>query len=333
MNERQIIQAIAGLTATEAKGLIKGIGDDCAVIRKDDSRAWLVTMDTLIDTVHFNRSWHPPEKIGRKAVSVNVSDIAAMGGRPLFILLSLGLPAGFDKSWFLEFSRGMASACEEYGCCVIGGDTVCSPGGVNLSLTVIGEAEHEAVVYRHGARVGDTLWVSGTLGYAAAGLEVLKNKLMPLPCYAQLVEAHLNPRAQVELGRSLGSSGLLHAMQDLSDGLATDLAHLCTASQVGATVRSEDLPGRETLSLFGASSDLDPETLMVSGGEDYQLLFTTGPEHSARLKEIAATCGQTITAIGIITRGSGVLLSTPDSQGGRRETSVSFEGYDHFRGE
>lgn len=331
MNERQIIQAIAGLTATDVKGLIKGIGDDCAVIRKDDSRAWLITMDTLIETVHFDLSWHPPEKLGRKAVSVNVSDIAAMGGRPLFALVSLGLPAGFDKSWFVDFSQGLTNACEEYGCCVIGGDTVCSPGGVNLSLTVIGEAEHEAVVFRHGARAGDTLWVSGTLGYAAAGLELLKRKLQHLHGYGQLVEAHLNPRAQAELGRRLGSSKLVHAMQDLSDGLATDLAHLCTASQVGATVCSEKIPGRELLSLMAVSTGLDTESLMVSGGEDYQLLFTSPAKHAVRLKEIAAECGQTISAIGTITSERGVRLSSPDPQGGRRDTIISYEGYDHFR--
>lgn len=331
MNERQIIQAIAGLSAKEARGLIKGIGDDCAVIRKDDRHTWLITMDTLIESVHFDCSWHPPEKLGRKAVSVNVSDIAAMGGRPLFVLLSLGLPTGFDSNWLAEFSLGMSTACEEYGCCIIGGDTVCSPEGVNLSLTVIGEAEHEAVVYRHGAKTGDTLWVSGKLGHAAAGLVLLRNKMQLLPDYELLVEAHLNPRAQVELGSSLGSSRLVSAMQDLSDGLATDLAHLCAASKVGATVRSEDLPGRDTLMHMTRTTGYETEYLMVSGGEDYQLLFTADPEHSSRIQDIAVSCGQTVSAIGTITPESGVRLSASNPEGGRSEHSISFTGYDHFR--
>lgn len=331
MNERQIIQTIADLTVSEARGLVQGIGDDCAVIRKDDRLVWLLTLDTLIDSVHFDCSWHPPEKLGRKAVSVNVSDIAAMGGRPLFVLLSLGLPKGFDKTWFTDFSRGMAQACEEYGCCVIGGDTVCSPEGINLSLTVIGEADQEAVVYRHGAVVGDTVWVSGQLGYAAAGLALFKKGVPPLPQHQVLLEAHLNPRAQAVLGSKLGTSGLVHAMQDLSDGLATDLAHLCTASRVGATVQNDALPGRAVLTALAASTELDPQELMLSGGEDYQLLFTARPEHSGRLQEIAAHCGQAITAIGTITKERGVRLSTSAASGGRRETPISYAGYDHFR--
>ena len=161
MNERQIIDTIAALAGPAGGRLFKGIGDDCAVIGGDSGRAWLLTMDTLIEGVHFDPAFHPPELLGRKAVSVNVSDIAAMGGVPAFALLSAGLPPGFDQDWFAAFARGLARACADYGCRIIGGDTVASPAGYNFSLTVLGEAPAEEVLYRSGARVGDTIWVSG----------------------------------------------------------------------------------------------------------------------------------------------------------------------------
>ena len=156
MNERQIIEYITALTGQADEQLLKGIGDDCAVIRKDGNRVWLLTMDTLIESVHFNAAFHPPEKLGRKAVSVNVSDIGAMGGKPVFVLLSAGLPSGFDETWFQAFAQGLADGCREYGCVIIGGDTVASPGGFTFTLTVIGEAEADKVVYRSGARPGGT---------------------------------------------------------------------------------------------------------------------------------------------------------------------------------
>ncbi|MGE4561191.1 MAG: thiamine-phosphate kinase, partial [Desulfobulbus sp.] len=249
MNEREIIAHIASITASsDTGGLIKGIGDDCAVVDRDGRRVWLLTLDTLIESVHFDCAFHPPQKLGRKVVSVNVSDIGAMGGKPLFALMSVGMPHGFDPAWFRAFARGVADACGEYGCLLIGGDTVASPQGLNFSLTLIGEAERGRVVYRSGARPGDTIWVSGPLGWAAAGLELLQrgmggegDEFLPL------LEKHLNPRARVELGEQLGASGLVHAMMDLSDGLATDLAHLCAASGVCGQFWAEKLPGNPLL--------------------------------------------------------------------------------------
>ncbi|NOQ46082.1 MAG: thiamine-phosphate kinase, partial [Desulfobulbaceae bacterium] len=152
MRERDLIKSIAAMVGPASGNLLLGIGDDCAVIQKSSDRVWLVTMDTLVETVHFDCRWHGPEKIGRKAVSVNVSDIAAMGGTPVFVLLSLGLPSGFDKKWFFTFSKGLTSACRNYGCQLIGGDTVRSPDRINISVTVIGEANLRQVLYRHGGK-------------------------------------------------------------------------------------------------------------------------------------------------------------------------------------
>ena len=334
MNERQIIEQIAALASPANDQLLKGIGDDCAVVRKDGNHVWLLTMDTLVESVHFNRTFHPPEKLGRKAVSVNVSDIGAMGGKPVFVLFSAGLPHGFDQAWFQAFARGMTEACREYGCFIIGGDTVASPGGLTFTLTVIGEAEADKVVYRSGARLGDTVWVSGALGFAAAGLELLSGGIEPgNRAFDPFREKHLNPQARVTLGRQLAASGLVHAMMDLSDGLATDLAHLCTQSGMGARLLARDLPGVATLKTAAHLTGADALRWTISGGEDYELLFTADPGDSEHLIRIAQQCGQSIFSVGTIVAGAGVTLIRDLADGTSAEIAVAYQGFDHFRQE
>ena len=332
MNELQIIEYITAQAGPADGQLIKGIGDDCAVIKKDGTRVWLLTMDTLIESVHFNTSFHPPEKLGRKAVSVNVSDVGAMGGKPVFVLLSTGLPHGFDEVWFRAFTRGLTDACREYGCCLIGGDTVASPGNLTFTLTVIGEAEADQVVYRSGAQPGDTVWVSGELGWAAAGLELLSAGLAPdNRAFDPFREKHLNPQARVALGRQLAASGLAHAMMDLSDGLATDLAHLCKQSGVGARLIAQDLPGVATLAVAAGITGSDPLRWAISGGEDYELLFTADPGDRDQLIRVAEQCGQSIYPVGTIGSGAGVTLIQNLIDGTSSEVAVAYQGFDHFR--
>ena len=331
MNERQIIDTIASLAGPADGRLVKGIGDDCAVISGDRGRAWLLTMDTLIESVHFNPAFHPPEKLGRKAVSVNVSDIAAMGGTPIFALLSAGLPRGFDQAWLAAFVRGLAEACDEYGCRIIGGDTVASPAGYNFSLTLIGEAETEQVLYRSGARVGDTIWVSGELGLAAAGLALLNGGLgNGEAAFDRLRDKHLDPQARVTLARELAVSGLVHAMMDLSDGLATDLAHLCVQSGVGARIIAADLPGLAALAGAARLLGADAEQWTIGGGEDFELLFTAAPAATERLRAIGVACGLTLFPVGSIVAGEGVVLVRERPDGTLQERLVAFQGYDHF---
>jgi thiamine-monophosphate kinase len=332
VNERQIIECIAGLAGPTDAQLLKGIGDDCAVIRKDDRQVWLLTMDTLIETVHFDCAFHPPEKLGRKAVSVNVSDVGAMGGKPLFVLLSVGMPKGFDESWFRSFAKGVTDACREYGCLLIGGDTVASPQGLTFTLAVIGEAEAESVVYRSGAQHGDIIWVSGPLGFAAAGLELLRRGIEPgNPAFAPFREQHLNPRARVELGYRLGASGLVKAMMDLSDGLATDLAHLCKQSGVGARLAARDLPGVTALAEAARLIGVDPEQWAICGGEDYELLFAAPPDAHSRLLELGHQCGLSLTPVGTVVVGEGVTLIRQRPDGTRDEVAIAYQGFDHFR--
>ncbi len=345
MKERDLIQQIKDLAVQKGDGLVQGIGDDCAVVTKDQATVWVLTMDTLVESVHFDCSWHPPYFLGRKAVAVNVSDIAAMGGKPVFALLSLGLPADFDAAWVTELNRGINEACCQYGCLLIGGDTVCSPEKVSLTLTLIGETAKDQVLYRHGACSGDTIWVSGSLGAAAAGLDCFRSgkiapmiELMPSSYPPELVsclQAHLDPEARTGLGRALAQTGCVHAMMDLSDGLATDLAHLCQQSGLGATVIAEKLPGRQGLAAAAVLLSKKRSQWMLAGGEDYELLFTASPEDSPVILEVAAEQGVKISPIGSMSAETqGVLLQrqTAHDDHGDEKEHISFQGFDHFTG-
>lgn len=333
MNEREIITLLAGMTGQKIPELICGIGDDCAVIRKNGELSWLVTMDTLVETVHFDRSWHPPDKLGRKTVAVNVSDIAAMGGQPLFAFLSIALPAGFPQDWFLDFSRGITSACQQYGCILAGGDTVRTPSAITLTLTVIGEVRSDRVLMRDGARVGDTVWISGFLGRAAAGLELCRTGRSDLAGVNDLIDAHLDPQPRLKLGQMLAESGLVNAMMDLSDGLATDLAHLCYRSGVGATIEPDRIPAAEALLSAAAILQQEPQALMLSGGEDYELLFTAPGRSAAEIAAIGRKAGVPVFPVGNIDSKDGVrAVYCPQGSRDPVEEDITFSGYDHFAG-
>ena len=330
MNERELIAQIQKMTGSSRAGLLQGIGDDCAVIEKNADMVWLLTMDSLIESVHFNCSWHPPELLGRKAVAVNCSDIAAMGGQPLFALLALGLPEDFSSDWAERLMQGITQACQEQGCLLIGGDTVRSPERVMLTLTVIGEMRKEQVLYRHTAQPGDTIWVSGPLGCSAAGLALLQaGKTVIDLQWRGLILVHLDPQPHTVLGRLLAESGLIHAMMDMSDGLATDLAHICGQSKVGAVIEADSLPGSAELRAAAELLNQDPLTWMLAGGEDYKLLFTA-PAHAAEtLQRLTAAQGWLIHPVGRIRAGQGLRLLRSDGN----EEDILFQGFDHFRKE
>ncbi|MBM9513900.1 thiamine-phosphate kinase [Desulfogranum marinum] len=331
MKERDIIQHITNLAPSKGEGVVQGIGDDCAVIEKDDNTVWLLTMDTLVETVHFDRKWHPPELLGRKSISVNVSDVAAMGGKPLFVLLSASLPQSFDQKWFSAFSEGIAQGCRDYGCILIGGDTVCSPEGYSFTVTVIGETAKENVLYRSSASPGDEIWVSGWLGHAAAGLEIFSRGIdSNAQEFEPLLNAHLNPEARTQLGLELGRCGLVSSMMDLSDGMATDLAHLCQRSKVKGEIYADRLPLSALLVRATDILGLSPTMLALNGGEDYELLFTAPPGAAFTVEQIGQACGLDLYRVGHICEGSGVVLLTPDDQNNIREQRIAYGGFDHF---
>ncbi|MCL7488136.1 MAG: thiamine-phosphate kinase [Desulfobulbaceae bacterium] len=332
MNERDIIEILSCRNSEGRPDLLRGIGDDCAVIAGNGGQSWLVTMDTLVEDVHFDLRWHPPDKLGRKAIAVNVSDIAAMGGRPAFIFLSLGLPRQFDSAWLDRFAEGISGACREYGCVLAGGDTVRSREGVLLTVTVIGQMPADQVVYRSGALPGDEIWVSGTLGRAAAGLELCAGGgSQGDEGMKSLVEAHLDPQPRVVLGRLLAEHNVAHAMMDLSDGLATDLSHLCGQSGVGADVYAASLPSLPALHDAADLLKKNPLDLMIKGGEDYELIFTAAAAAGSRIAGIARQAGVILSRVGTIVHRQGVRLIVPAAgESEQKEVDISFAGFDHF---
>ncbi|OGQ86060.1 MAG: thiamine-phosphate kinase [Deltaproteobacteria bacterium RIFOXYD12_FULL_56_24] len=324
--EREIIARIRR-TAGNCRDLVVGIGDDCAVYKTALNLVSLVTTDTMVEGVHFDLAWHPPVALGRKAASVNISDIAAMGGLPRFALLSLALTPACESRWREAFLAGFLAVLSEHGVVLIGGDTVQSGHEIVLSVTVLGEMAEAELLTRKTARPGDVVLVSGFLGEAAAGLALCRMGLAQEAVWHPLVSAHLDPVPQVALGRVLATSGLVHAMQDLSDGLATDLAHICAESGVGAVVTAEKIPLSPLLCRAAETCGQSPLDWALAGGEDYQLLFTAGEQQLAGLVAmVSKELGCELYPVGRLVEGRGVFL---EEAGQGRE--ISYQGYEHFR--
>ncbi|MBW6519451.1 MAG: thiamine-phosphate kinase [Desulfoarculaceae bacterium] len=331
LSERAIIRLIRGASVAAAPDLIQGIGDDCAVFGTPGAGQWLITTDTLVDSVHFDRAWHPPELLGRKSIAVNLSDIAAMGGRPRFVLLSLCLPQDLETEWLQRWLAGVAAILAEQGCVLIGGDTVRGRELV-ISVTVIGEAAPDQILYRTGATPGDSVYVSGPLGSAAAGLALFQRAKLEgtdpeqWSQWQDLLDAHLNPRPQVKLGQQLGSSGCVSAMQDVSDGLATDLAHICQESGTGSILYADRLPALSVIDNAAFFLNKEKLDLMLKGGEDYQLLFTVRPGKEKELEaRLLTELSHQIYPVGTIIKGQGVLLEKSDGS----RCDITFQGYEH----
>ena len=330
ISEREFIGLIESMTSGSNRDVIKGIGDDCAVVRGHGEKSFLITTDTLVESIHFDLAWHPPKLLGRKAAAVNISDIAAMGGRPVSALLSVAVPDS-SASWLSNFIAGFLEMLQEHGVNLIGGDTVRSKEAAVFSVTVLGEAEEANILYRSGAIVNDMVWVSGYLGDAAAGLELMRQRSSdgpePQDEWLSLKKAHLDPQPRTRLGRLLATSGSVHAMMDLSDGLATDLAHICLASNVGSELVAGELPISKDLAAAAAYLGMVPIDFVLKGGEDYQLLFTAPAANEAALRRLVAENGEgEIFCIGRITEGQGVHLLGPGGQ----QTEITYQGYDHF---
>ncbi len=327
-SERDIIEHIKNLPGLPAdKHVIKGIGDDCAVLRKESKGCFLVSSDTLVQGVHFDLAWHPPFLLGRKAAAVNLSDIAAMGGIPRFALLSMAIP-GSAPPWLDDFLAGFHEMLQEYDTHLVGGDTVKSSNDLSITVTIIGEAAEESICYRSGAVCGDLVFVSGPLGEAAAGLALFQSGEFKdgSEQWRQLLMAHLDPLPQVQLGIILAESGLVHAMMDISDGLATDLAHICTESGTGAEIFKEDLPVSEQLKSAGGKLETPVLDWILKGGEDYQLLFVVSPDHEQEMRNLVLKKnGREIFCIGKIIEEPGVFLSDRVNR-----VEVTYQGYDHF---
>ncbi len=306
---------------TAESGVRIGIGDDCAVLELPPGELLLTSTDLLIEEVHFRSEWSDWRSLGEKSVAVNVSDIAAMGGRPRHLYLGLAIPSDRPLADLDRFLEGFLAAADEYGALLVGGDTCGSPGPLMIAVTVEGATPADQVIYRSGARPGDGIYVSGVLGDSALALRCLRDGLPPEP---ELAERHHRPRARVALGRALAELALPSAMIDVSDGLLADLGHLLRASAAGAQLESPRIPLSKS---FRKALAADPALmeLAMSGGEDYELLFTVSEENQSRLTALSG--GVPVTRIGTVTTADrGLRLLGPTG----RERPVDARGFNHF---
>jgi thiamine-monophosphate kinase len=326
--EWDLINALSREFGPAPDGVILSIGDDCAAIEIPGQDYLLWTVDTLVEGVHFDPAYTTLAQLGWKSLAVNLSDIAAMGGNPGPALLSLGWPPDRDRREALDFAAGLAQAAREYGAAIIGGDTVASPGGIIVTVTLTGRVPAHQMLRRAGAEVGDLIFVTGLLGEAAAGLHILRQGLeLPPELHAPLTEAQLRPRPHLRAGRLLAQEGLATALIDTSDGIATDLYHICRASGVGARIPAAAVPVSPRVTAAAPHLGCDPLDLALCGGEDYLLLFTAKPAAAQRLPESFARAGLAAPLpLGHIVPGDRVVLTT--SAG---EADISGQGYDHFR--
>lgn len=330
-SEATLIAQIAALAERSAEDVILGIGDDAAIIRKNEQQWWLLSIDSQIENIHFQRHYTPPRMLGHKALAVNLSDIAAMGGTPRFALLSLSLPKDTEPSLVEELLAGMLALADQHATTLVGGDITASLSGLTLTLTIIGECAAGRALRRAGARPGDWIFVTGRLGLAAIGLRLLQHgyRFTPeLPAHLQQpILAHLQPTPRLDVGRALAERQLATALIDISDGLSTDLHHICQASGVGAVIHAADLPLVKELPQEAHLTALDAA---LNGGEDYELLFTVAPEDVGQIESLRAQLGDLpITMIGEITNEPGRVSL---EQAGTL-TPLLPRGHDHLRRE
>jgi thiamine-monophosphate kinase len=303
-----------------------GIGDDGAVVSPKKGSCSIVTTDMLIEGRHFRWSWLSARDLGRKAMEVNLSDLAAMGAMPQFVTVALGLPPQTTEREVKDFYRGARLALKPYGAEIIGGDTngTTSAQGWIIAVTMIGYVSRRShIPLRSEAKVGDVICVTGHLGHSALGLHLLKQN-KNWQDGKPFIQKHLKPQARVFLGQSLAPH--VHAMMDVSDGLLADLDHILRQSRCGARLEQESLLLTPQYQRVAQKVALDPVALALSGGEDYELLFTAPQEKFKKINEIAKKHRIPITLIGHVVASKG--LKVLDSQD--RLIRVQYKGFQHF---
>jgi thiamine-monophosphate kinase len=317
----RIARFFAPLAAPQALGLL----DDVALIEGPSGRQYVLKTDGIVEGIHFLPD-DPAEQVAQKLLRVNLSDLAAKAALPLGYLLTTALPRNRDEMWLEHFAAGLARDQAEFGIALLGGDSMATDGPVTLSLTAIGTVRKGEAVLRSGARPGDEVFVSGSLGDGALGLKVLRGNIAGLSEAerAYLIERYRLPRPRLALGQRL--AGIAHSMMDVSDGLVADLGHICTASRVGAEVQAAELPLSAAAAVaIGATPALHFAAL--GGGDDYELLLTAPPSAAPTLARLAAETGVALTRIGRIVREPrGVRVF--DRQG--LPIQVPSGGYRHF---
>jgi thiamine-monophosphate kinase len=330
--ESQLVERVGRAIPSRAlerarPGLLLGIGDDAAIIAPGLRSDWVLSCDASLGGVHFLAKSYPPDSVGYKSLIRAASDLAAMGAAPRFFLLTLAIPASLTGSWLDGFLRGMARAARSMRMVLIGGDTTKS-AAVSISITVLGEIAHGRALKRSTARVGDIIYVTGRLGWAQLGLQLMLRGFAGKRQFRRLLQPHLYPKLRLALASWLANQRVASSMMDISDGLSTDLARLCAASRVGARLYAGKIPQivmPERLSEKLRLREHNPLQLALHGGEDYELLFTVSPRNVRKLQR--APGFSALSPIGEITRDKKIVLV--DATG--RETSLKPHGWDPFQ--
>ncbi|MBP1153846.1 thiamine-monophosphate kinase [Paenibacillus sp. PvR052] len=317
-------------------GVETGIGDDAAVVHVSNGSRLILTCDTMTEEIHFKRVTMRDTDVGYKAMASSVSDIAAMGGTPRFALIALSMPKGTPVERVHAMYEGLYDCASRYGVAIVGGDTTSSAGGVTLTVTVIGETEADKALLRSAARAGDVVFATGHLGRSAAGLEYLLGLGQPsdawealpeLETYRSLVQAHCRPEPQVKAGELLRRSGLRHALNDVSDGLASEAWEIAEASGVGIDLIKDRIPVAEELLTYAMRVNKDPLDYILYGGEDYQLVGTAPAEHFLELQMTFQAAGLPLYLIGYVNaEHQGVRLV----HSGGSVVPLGKRGYNHF---
>lgn len=332
IGEFGLLQRIRRKVPARSVNIPVGIGDDAAVLRIPPRRELIITTDMLVEAVDFDPAYGSFRQIGYKALAANLSDVAAMGGRPFAFLVGLAVPGRTPVRAVDEIYSGMLSLARRHRVRLIGGDTSASPKGMLIAVTVLGEVEPGRAVTRSGARVGDRIYVTGTLGDSRAGLEILKRRKrrkgsIPPAIESYLTRRHFFPLPQVAFGRLLGRRGWATAMIDLSDGLASDLRHLCEAGRVGARLESERLPISAALAAYARRRGRSAPDYAIRGGEDFELLFAVREKDSAAVEAAAKRMALPVTPIGVIvSKRRGISMI----EKGGREVPLTLRSYEHF---
>jgi thiamine-monophosphate kinase len=315
--EDELVRRIAKAMAVQSSArLALGIGDDAALLIPRPGFDTVLTCDWFLEGRHFLPRMHPPDSVGWKCLARALSDVAAMGGKPTCFLLSLGLPdsvvnkeKGWTAKWLSEFLRGLRRAARRFGCPPAGGDTT-QNRQVLVNVTVIGEVQTGRGIRRSGAKPGDKIFVSGTLGQAELGLQILRSDARPSPKDDSALRKHLYPEPRLAMGQWLADRKLASSMMDISDGLSSDLPRLCAASRVGARIEAAKVPLPD-LSITTSNKGFDALRLALNGGDDYELLFTVHEKDVARIP--CSSQGIRLTQIGEITRNRRIVTVEQDN--------------------
>jgi thiamine-monophosphate kinase len=309
--------------------VVCGVGDDCAVLRPAEGMDLLLTTDTQEEGVHFRRDWASPEDIGWRCLAVNVSDIAAMGGSPLGAVVALSVPATLAVAFVEALYDGIQAVAQRYDCPVIGGNISQRADTLSVTITVAGQVPRGQSALRSGARVADEIWVTGDLGGAKAGLEVLSHPeaVVGLPT-ADVLRRYRRPQPRLAEAQFLRQQVSLHSLLDLSDGLSSDLRHVCEASGVGAELQAAAIPITEEVAQIARALQVEPLQFALHGGEDFELCLTAPAGSITPIREgFTQQFHCRLTRVGTIQPGQAVQLRFPQGE----LKPLPARGYDHFR--